>query len=77
MPDNVSEIQYEEMRKAFYAGATGVLAIGSAVAEYSQDAAVMIWDSLHDESRAFVTALLAAQARAEGDHLRAVDNSRP
>lgn len=65
VPPDAPAVQRGEMRVAFYAGATAVLWLGARISMYSDEAAQAIWQSLHDETAAFVHARLAEQDESE------------
>jgi hypothetical protein len=56
--DSAGDVQRSEMRLAFYAGASAVLALYNRVAAtVSDDAAVAILEGLHQEAKAFAEAM--------------------
>ncbi len=58
LPTGCSEIQRAEMQKAFYAGASGILAIFNEIAAIeSEDSGVVVIESLHQETRDFANNL--------------------
>lgn len=65
VPPDAPDVQRVEMRVAFYAGATALLWLGARIAGFSDDAAQSVWQSLHDESAAFVHERLAEQKERE------------
>lgn len=67
IPPDAPAMQRRDMRAAFYAGATSILALGLVVSEFSEDAALLVWQSLVDESEAFIRARLSEQDRARAD----------
>ena len=59
VPATAGAGQRRDMRIAFYAGANAILALGQLISELSDDAAMAVLQSLHDESAAFMYARLA------------------
>ncbi|MDX8383424.1 MAG: hypothetical protein R8M45_05040 [Ghiorsea sp.] len=56
VPKDSPKVQYNEMRKAFYAGASHILMLSSDLADLadrSEDAAVAVLQQLHEEAGIF------------------------
>jgi hypothetical protein len=53
VPKNAPPVQRIEMRRAFYAGASGALRLMTDLSDLSEDAAVLALEGLHEEARQF------------------------
>ena len=58
VPRDAGPVQVEECRRAFYAGAAGLLSITSTVIPYmDEDAGVAVLEGLHQELQGFAVAV--------------------
>ena len=64
LPASAGEIQRQETRRAFYAGASGLLGIMSGIGEpdVSEDAGVAVMEGLHQEATAFAQDVIEGRA---------------
>ncbi len=54
VPAQASEAQRADMERAFYAGAVALMALLEVIASMSEDAGVLMLESLREETRIFV-----------------------
>lgn len=62
IPRHASLIQVQEMRRAFYAGAHGMMEINSKLTDFSDDEAVEILEAVVNELHQFVRDVAAGKA---------------
>lgn len=62
IPKNAPPMQIQEMRRAFFAGAAGMLGINYLVAEMSEDAGVQVLEGVRLELDAFGADVLNGRA---------------
>lgn len=62
MPEEASDLQRREMRRAFYAGFESALMMNLRVAAESEDAGVAMLEGLHQEARMFARDVATGRA---------------
>jgi hypothetical protein len=62
VPKTAGEVQRQETRRAFYAGASAMLNMQMEMAELSEDAAVAVLNGLHEEAGSFAFMVMEGKA---------------
>jgi hypothetical protein len=62
LPSNMDATEHRERRRMFYAGAQAMLAAHMQITDLSDNAAMAVLDSLHNESKAFAAEVAAGRA---------------
>jgi len=62
MPKDAPQIQMQEMKRAFYAGAEGMIRLLHTTGEASEDGGVMMIEGWHEECRQFALQVVRGKA---------------
>jgi len=62
MPNDVPEIQRQEMRRAFYGGAESILRLQFAIGDNSEDAGIAMIQGWYDECKLFAQQVAKGEA---------------